>query len=127
MTIVSLALFISSIIVNDSFGQNQTNAAGYKISVNLARTSHVMAGGIGASWHSMGATVFYYPDLIKRDNRTCKGSGFGGNPPVTPEYTKAWYDLLEHAKWLGLDFIRVEVAVACGNLNAKNLPGKTMK
>jgi hypothetical protein len=112
LIIFSLTLFMAGIFASDSFGQNQANATPHKISVNLTQTKHVMAGGIGASWHSMSANAIYYPDLIGRDNRTCKGSAYGGNPPVTPEYAKAWNDIIEHAKWLGLDFIRVEIALS---------------
>ncbi len=70
-----------------------------------------MAGGIGASWHAMGPDVVHYPDLIGRDNRACKGSAYGGNPPVIPAFDKAWEDVYRHARWLGLDFIRVEIAM----------------
>ena len=81
------------------------------VTVELARPVHVMAGGIGTSWHATGPTVVHYPDLIERDNRTCKGSAYGGNPPLTPAYDRAWADLVGHARWLGLDFIRVEVGM----------------
>jgi hypothetical protein len=79
------------------------------ITVDVDKSVHTMRGGIGASWHAIGPTPFYYPDLIGRDNRTCRGSVFGGNPPLSPKYEQAWKDLLHHAKWLGLDFIRVEI------------------
>jgi len=85
----------------------QTNET--TITVNAGKVVHTMRGGIGASWHAIGPTPFYYPDLIRRDNRTCRGSAFGGNPPVRPEYDQAWNALLRHARWLGLDFIRVEI------------------
>ena len=79
------------------------------LTVDLGRSVHSMRGGLGASWHALGPTVFHYPDLVKRDNRTCRGSAFGGNPPLRPDSRPAWQDLLRHARWLGLDFIRVEV------------------
>ena len=63
LLLVQLTIYIFNY---DSFGQNQQNVSQYKISVNLTQTSHVMAGGIGASWHAMGATAFYYPNLIVR-------------------------------------------------------------
>lgn len=78
------------------------------VSVDLGKSVHVMRGGIGASWHAIGPTVFYYPNL-NRNNRSCRGSAFGGNPPLQAEYQTAWNDLLRHACWLGLDFIRVEI------------------
>jgi len=79
------------------------------ITVDFAKPVHTMRGGIGASWHAIGPTPYYYPDLIGRNNRTCRGSAFGGNPPLTPKYEPAWNDLVHQAKWLGLDFIRVEI------------------
>ncbi|HEU5078464.1 MAG TPA: hypothetical protein VFT72_04590 [Opitutaceae bacterium] len=66
-----------------------------------------MAAGLGASWHAIGPTTFWYGDLIQRDNRTCRGSAFGGNPPS--HKTEAWRDLREHFEWLGLSFVRVEI------------------
>ena len=79
------------------------------VTVDFGKSIHTMRGGIGASWHAIGPTVFQYPELIGRDNRSCRGSGFGGNPPLRPGYEPAWSDLLHHARWLGLDFIRVEI------------------
>ena len=79
------------------------------LTVDLGRPVHSMRGGLGASWHALGPTVFHYPDLVNRDNRTSRGSAFGGNPPLRPDARAAWQDVLRHARWLGLDFIRVEV------------------
>lgn len=52
------------------------------IRVDTTKTRHTMAAGIGASWHATGQTPFWYRDLVGRDNRTCRGSGFGGYPPL---------------------------------------------
>lgn len=79
------------------------------VTIDTGRVIHRMRGGLGASWHAIGPTPFYYPDVINRNNRACRGSVFGGNPPPRPEYDGAWDDLLRHARWLGLDFIRVEI------------------
>jgi hypothetical protein len=79
------------------------------IRIDAAHTVHTMAGGMGASWHALGPTVYWYEDLLGpgRNNRTSRGSAFGGNPPLS--YTKAWDDLIGHARWLGLDLCRVEI------------------
>lgn len=106
-----LVLLITGVLWNVSQSQNHTNATVHDISVNLAKINHTMAGGIGASWHAMGPNVVHYTDLIGRDNRTCKGSAYGGNPPAVPAFDKAWDDVRRHASWLGLDFIRVEIAM----------------
>ena len=68
-----------------------------------------MAGGLGASWHAIGPTPSWYGDLDGRENRICRGSGFGGYPPLG--FTRAWDDLRAHARWLGLSFCRVEFDV----------------
>ncbi len=79
------------------------------IRVDTARTRHIMAGGLGASWHAIGPTPSWYGDLDGRENRICRGSGFGGYPPLG--FTRAWDDLRAHARWLGLSFCRVEFDV----------------
>jgi hypothetical protein len=78
------------------------------IRIDTATVKHTMAGGAGASWHAMGPEAYWYKDLSpEKVNRNSRGSGWGGNPPIA--YTEAWEDLLHHARWLGLDFIRVEI------------------
>lgn len=77
------------------------------IQVNCGRTVHTMAGGAGASWHAIGPTAFWYDHLRGRINRWCRGSVFGGNPPL--DHGQAWADIYRHVRWLGLNFIRVEI------------------
>jgi hypothetical protein len=77
------------------------------IHIDAGTVTHTMAGGAGASWHAMGSEAYWYPDMPNRDNRNSRGSGWGGNPPLS--YTDAWNDLERHASWLGLDFVRVEI------------------
>ncbi len=77
------------------------------IRIDLSNVKHWMAGGAGASWHAMGPTAYWYKNLPGRLNRNSRGSGWGGNPPL--EYQEAWSDLKTHARWLGLDFVRVEI------------------
>ena len=94
-----------------------------EIRIDTATVEHTMAGGAGASWHAMGPEAYWYKDLITRMNRNSRGSAWGGNPPL--EYTEAWSDLSRHARWLGLDFIRVEIDMrmyepACGKFDWQN-------
>ena len=71
-------------------GHSQTApAADVAIRVDAATVKRQMTGGIGASWHSMPTEAW------------------GGNPPL--ENTKFWAQIEGHARWLGLDFIRVEL------------------
>lgn len=77
-----------------------------EIRIDTASVQHTMTSGAGASWHAMGPSAFWYDGLLHRANRNSRGSGWGGNPPL--EYTAAWEDLRNMARWLGMDFIRVE-------------------
>lgn len=92
--------------------ENAPAAAPVRFEIQSDKVKHVMAGGLGASWHAMGPVVAHYPDLIGRNNRISKGSAYGGNPPLIPAYDQAWADVLRHALWLGLDLVRVEVSMA---------------
>jgi hypothetical protein len=71
---------------------------------------HTMHCGIGASWHSLVKEIPLENEKYKYPVRTenPRGSGYGGNPPLSD--TAAWSQLYRHARWLGLDFIRVELS-----------------
>jgi hypothetical protein len=82
----------------------------FKCTVYCDSLVHTMSSGIGASWHVINDIgplqneKYKYP--IREENPL--GSAWAGNPPVTD--TKAWEQVCYHAKWLGLDFIRVELS-----------------
>ena len=65
------------------------------------RSSQVLRGGMGASWHAMETPIPVVGD------RSHGGSGWGGYPPAGDD--AAWRQIYRHADWLGLDFCRVEV------------------
>jgi hypothetical protein len=81
-----------------------------KVTVYPQSTSHTMQGGIGASWHALIHEVplenhrYDYPVR----HVAPRGSAYGGNPP--PANTGAWRQVCDHATWLGLNFIRVELS-----------------
>ena len=79
------------------------------IRIDPHRTRHVMASGIGASWHALSREIPLenerYAHPAREENP--RGSAYGGNPPVSD--TQAWLQLERHARWLGLDFVRVEI------------------
>lgn len=64
--------------------------------IDLQRKTYTMAGGMGASWHAIRAT-----------EPGGRGSAWGANPPIENE--KAWEQIRNHALWLGMDWIRVEL------------------
>jgi hypothetical protein len=80
------------------------------VTVDAGVVVHHMQGGIGASWHAMSRDIplenekYDYP--VRLGNN--RGSAYGGNPPVTD--TSGWNQLYDHARWLGLNFIRVELS-----------------
>ena len=89
----------------NSSESNQT-----KIIINPAQVINTMKGGIGASWHALSKEIplnnekYDYP--VRFINP--RGSGYAGNPPVNDE--PAWEQISYHARWLGLNFIRVELS-----------------
>jgi len=82
----------------------------YKIIIDADKVIHKMKGGMGASWHSLSREIplenekYDYPVRLINP----RGSAYGGNPPV--EDFEAWQQIYDHAKWLGLNFIRVELS-----------------
>ncbi|GAB1454467.1 hypothetical protein MASR2M47_45230 [Draconibacterium sp.] len=80
-----------------------------EITVDASQIIHKMKGGMGASWHAI-------TDVLPLNNENYKykvreisplGSAYGGNPPSSD--TLAWQQIKDHAAWLGLNFIRVEL------------------
>ena len=84
-------------------------AAAVEMTVELDEVRYQMAGGVGASWHSISREMTFDEKLLSMDrtNKTARGSGWGGNPPVTDE--GKWKRIEELASWLGMDWLRVEV------------------
>jgi hypothetical protein len=80
------------------------------IHVDPSQVNYTMAGGIGASWHAISKDLplnnerYKYP--VRETNP--RGSAIGGNPPVTE--TAAWKQITNHASWLGMNFLRVELS-----------------
>ena len=80
-----------------------------RLRVDAERTVHTMASGIGASWHALSREIPLenegHTHPAREENP--RGSAYGGNPPVSD--TRAWDQIEAHARWLGLDFFRVEL------------------
>ncbi|MFC2126219.1 cellulase family glycosylhydrolase [Bacteroidota bacterium] len=81
-----------------------------KLSVHPEDVVHTMAGGMGASWHSIIKDIPKNNHLYEYPvhDGTTRGSAWGGNPPL--EYEDAWEQICNHAEWLGLNFMRVELS-----------------
>lgn len=89
---------------------NNIESGSPQIYIDPQQVIHTMKGGIGASWHALSNEIpidnekYDYP--VRFINP--RGSGYGGNPPINDE--SAWEQINYHAKWLGLNFIRVEIS-----------------
>jgi len=81
------------------------------LQVDGQHVTHQMKGGIGASWHALihempfDNSKYDYPARFIGP----RGSAYAGNPPLND--TAAWNQLYKHAAWLGLNFVRVEMAM----------------
>jgi len=81
-----------------------------EIKIDASKITHAMKGGMGASWHAINKELplnnekYKYP--VRGDSP--RGSAYGGNPPVSD--ISAWKQIQDHASWLGLDFVRVELS-----------------
>jgi len=83
------------------------------VKIDCSIEKYTMAGGIGASWHAIRLdqeNIDISPEykLAYRIRRS-RGSAWGGNPPVSD--TKAWEQIYNHASWLGLSWLRVELSM----------------
>ncbi len=78
------------------------------VSVNTTTVLNTMRGGIGASWHAIEEPIPYSerPDPVF-GNKSHGGSGWGAYPPADDD--AAWQQIDRHARWLGLDWNRVEL------------------
>ena len=107
LILLSVIMMVVALNSLTSKAQNQDIVS---INVDASKVTHQMKGGIGASWHAlihdipMNREKYDYP--VRMINP--RGSAFGGNPPLSD--TSAWQQLLKHAEWLGLNFIRVELS-----------------
>jgi hypothetical protein len=103
LKIILRSVLTAFLIVRSSVAYNQ------EIVINGNDILHTMKGGIGASWHALVTDIPIAKGNYGYDIETVspRGSAWGGNPPLSNK--KAWNQVYAHAKWLGLDFIRVEL------------------
>lgn len=103
-------VIISILILMTITGCIQTEKSDVEIHVDASKILYTMKGGMGASWHSLSRETPLENEKYKYPVRAVcpRGSGYGGNPPVTD--TLGWNRIKEHASWLGLNFLRVELS-----------------
>ena len=109
-------------------GTGSVAASGQYVSivVDAAKTTNVMRGGIGASWHAIEEPIPYSdkPHPIFA-NMSHGGSGWGAYPPA--EDDAAWRQIDRHARWLGFDWNRVESSSGSTSPSAAASVGTTRK
>lgn len=100
--------FLIFLTVLSGCSMNKNQSA--KIEVDASKIIHTMRGGMGASWHAISKEMSLNNENYKfKAREVCpRGSGYGGNPAVTD--TLKWQQIENHAAWLGLNFIRVELS-----------------
>jgi hypothetical protein len=107
----NLKLIMILLMAAGLFSSNHSPEKKFNLYVNPDVVIHKMRGGAGASWHSMIHDIplenekYDYP--VRHINP--RGSAFAGNPPLSD--TAAWNQLYDHASWLGLNFLRVELSM----------------
>ena len=107
---ILLNIFLFYYPVISQISDTSNNKISIIVNPDIAR--YKMAGGIGASWHAISKDKIdenaEYKWALREKNS--RGSAWGGNPPVND--TIAWAQICHYAKWLGLDWIRVEVSAS---------------
>jgi hypothetical protein len=80
------------------------------VKVQTQSPLYAMKGGLGASWHAIrksGPWKNFDYDFPASENNP-RGSALEGNPPLANEV--AWKQLCQLARWLGLNWVRVELS-----------------
>ncbi len=106
-----ILLITSLIMTAGMLNTRQSTELKVNLQVDAGDVIHTMKGGIGASWHAMIHEIplenekYDYP--VRHTNP--RGSAFAGNPPLAD--TAAWKQVYDHASWLGMNFLRVELSM----------------
>lgn len=82
-------------------GCSSEKQADVVINVNFDNVISEVSQGVGASFHAIEDSIIMIGD------RSYGGSAWGGNPAIDDD--KAWEKVFYHAKWLGLDWTRMEI------------------
>ncbi len=107
-----MRLFLNSLILLLALlaGCSDNDNAAHHIRIDGSQKLYSLQGGLGASWHAISKEIPLNLESYKYlpQGSTPRGSAYGGNPPVTDK--KGWKQVTNHAAWLGLNFIRVEMS-----------------
>lgn len=104
----TVILVFTAMLIMANCNQRTMNTS--SVSVDVSQVLYSMRAGMGASWHALeniyplNNEKYKYP--VREENPL--GSAWGGNPPVSD--TLAWRLIKNHASWLGMNFLRVELS-----------------
>lgn len=104
------SLFFAALVAIMFTNCNRETMKTSTVSIDVSQVLHTMRAGMGASWHAieniypLNNEKYKYP--VREENPL--GSAWGGNPPVS--YVHAWQQIKDHASWLGMNFVRVELS-----------------
>jgi hypothetical protein len=103
---LTLVLISAILLINC----NQKTMKTTTVSVDASQVIYTMRAGLGASWHTIENIYPLHNEKYKFPVREENplGSAWGGNPPVT--HIDAWQQIKDHASWLGMNFLRVELS-----------------
>lgn len=107
-----MRLYINSLILLLALPAccSDNDNAAHHIRIDASQKLYTLQGGLGASWHAISKEIPLNLEGYKYlpQGSTPRGSAYGGNPPVADK--KGWKQVTDHAAWLGLNFIRVEMS-----------------
>ena len=105
---VPITMAMGLLLQSASFAATDGRPSSVSVSVDTGTVVNTMRGGIGASWHALEEPILYSdsPHPVF-GNKSHGGSGWGAYPPA--EDAAAWQQIDRHARWLGLDWNRVEL------------------
>lgn len=94
-------MFFCSLIALLFVGCTSGKRTDVVIDVNLDNVVSEVSQGIGASFHAIEDSIIMIGD------RSYGGSAWGANPAIDDD--ESWEKVFYHAKWLGLDWTRMEI------------------
>lgn len=94
-------MFFCSLIALLFVGCTSGKRTDVTIDVNFETVVGEVSQGIGASFHAIEDSI------IMIGNRSYGGSAWGANPAIDDD--ESWEKVFYHAKWLGLDWTRMEI------------------
>ena len=101
LVVAAISFFPFLIIGGYIFSACSNKQSDIYITIDDKKVVSVLSQGIGASMHAIEDSIIVTP------GRSYGGSVWGGNPDLKD--SEAWDKVFWHAKWLGIDWVRLEL------------------